>query len=192
VSGRIQSLSRHPCSPKWTRLSYWLGWGDWCYPGQNDRIFTIISASQLQLGVIVKTFYCGSTSRWSEISTGIVCVAIGLFLGIPGIGLGFELVRGHTDAEPLLVVLLVMLSFFFLVVGIRLVTGRRRSGGGLLSPLMLRVCGFFFLAAPVWILLESKDWKAFHLLGLIGTGIACFSLANHRIEERLAGSSNDT
>ena len=143
----------------------------------------------MALRVIVKTQYFSSTSRWLEIPIGIVCLAVSLLAGIPGIGLGYELLRGQTAAEPLLVVAFVALASFFLIVGVRLVTGWHRKEGGLFSPQMLRFGGLFFLVAPVFLFFVAADWKAFHLVTLIGAGIACFSLANRRTAKRLGSAS---
>jgi hypothetical protein len=64
----------------------------------------------------------------------------------------------------------------------RLLTGRSRKDGGLMSPLLLRVGGMMLFVAP-WFLLLAKPsdlWRWGHVVTMTSAGIACWILAARR------------
>ena len=119
--------------------------------------------------------------RWLEVVVGVAC-------GIAGLGLvGFALFMGSSllverdyGAEIwFFVVSCLALGILFALLAYRLITGRPRRDGGLLSPLGLRLGGLFLLSAIVSRLV-SERWAIPAGLGLLGGVVTCFSLARRR------------
>jgi hypothetical protein len=64
----------------------------------------------------------------------------------------------------------------------RLVTGRWRSDGGLMSPWALRIAGTVFFLFAIFALIEREWTIVAAILPELGFGVACFALA--RVRER--------
>ena len=124
------------------------------------------------------------TSRLFEVLLGVVAGLMGaalLVFAALGASRGFG-----REVETSVVVILAValgLGLLLLVAGLRLVTGKRRSDGGLLSPWTLRFGGLIFLVGPIAMLFAKPSLLLIIKAGaLFSIGVACFSLANRREE----------
>jgi len=98
-----------------------------------------------------------------------VLAAYAMFFRRPGVGV--------------VVVLTVALALGLLLfaAGLRLVTGKHRSDGGLFSPWVLRFGALIFLAAPVLALFFHRSWTMIIEAGVsLSAAVACFTVANRR------------
>jgi hypothetical protein len=122
------------------------------------------------------------TPRLFEALLGLVAGLLGaalLVFAALGASRGF----GREVAISVVVILAVALGLgsLLFVAGLRLVTGKRRSDGGLLSPWTLRLGGLIFFVGPIVMLFAKPSLLMIVKAGaLFGIGVACFSLANRR------------
>ena len=131
------------------------------------------------------------TSRFFEALLGLVTGLSGaalLVFAALGASRGF----GREVETSVIVILAVALGLglLLLVAGFRLVTGKRRSDGGLLSPWTLRCGGLIFFVGPIAMLFAKPSLLMIAKAGaLFGIGVACFSLANRREEHTFQRNS---
>jgi hypothetical protein len=75
----------------------------------------------------------------------------------------------------------IAVGLLLFVAGLRLVTGKHRSDGGLFSPWILRFGALIFLASPVIALFVHRSWTMIFEAGVsLTAAVACFALANRR------------
>jgi hypothetical protein len=125
-------------------------------------------------------------SRMSEIMLGVVATLLGAALALFA---ALVVWRAFVQQLPTSVVIIFSIAFglglILFVAGLRLLTGKRRSAGGLFSPWVLRFGGLIFFAGPIAVLFTKPA-----LLTILkaaagfGAGVACFALANRR-EQRI-------
>ena len=83
------------------------------------------------------------------------------------------------------------LGVLLLVAGLRLLTGKRRRDGGLLSPWTLRFGGLIFFVGPIVMLFAKPSLLIIvKAAASFGIGVACFALANRREQHTLRGDSD--
>jgi len=139
--------------------------------------------------------YLEDAGRPWEVGVGIVVAALAsLFLWLAGIVIVGGIQRGilsppifERGKGAFLIVpgILLALGLPGAWIAFRLISGRKRKDGGLMSPLVLRVFGVLLIATPwLWVLAHrSQPWHWLHLLHLLplsAAGIACFLLAARR------------
>ena len=126
-------------------------------------------------------------SRKVSIVFGVLLTMIGspfLVLGVLG---SFKLVRDGVGNDTLFFVMLSgVVGLFCAWTGTRMIAGRKRKDGGLLSPLALRIGGLYFLLAPIALFLtadESDSWPLVLILELgfyLVVASTCFAIATRR------------
>ncbi|HKQ58355.1 MAG TPA: hypothetical protein VJY35_10860 [Candidatus Eisenbacteria bacterium] len=132
------------------------------------------------------------SGRGLERLVGVVAALFALlFIGLAVwvIVVGFErgvfeppLLAPGKRGIPLVIAILLVLGIPGAWVSFRLITGRRRRDGGLLSPGALRVAGVFLILASLACLIANRrdPWQWFHTASLITGGVACWVLAERR------------
>jgi len=125
--------------------------------------------------------FLARASRAFEVLIGTVATLIGAALLVLAAFAIYAITRSLPDVT-VVVLLTATLAFGLLlfVAGLRLVTGRHRSDGGLFSPWLLRFGALIFLAGPV-LALFHRSWTMLIEAGFsLSAAVACFTLANRR------------
>lgn len=122
---------------------------------------------------------------------------LGLF-GLLGVSVAvlFAWVVFQGDDEPAVGLALTILFLFLggpaCLYSFRLLTGRARSDGGIISPHVLRIAGVLLFLHPL-ISVAMKDWNGLILsFFFAGAGGACFALASYRERRSSPSSSGST
>ena len=150
--------------------------------------------------------YLAPSNRPSEIALGLFVGSLGLlFVGLAsyvvGWGVLHGLLKGPFDKGWLGFVLVPAIMYILGVPGLwvafRLLTGRARRDGGLLSPGVLRLGGVLTILVPVVLVIAAPThaWAWVHLLSFTSAGIACFILAARRdrgnaLDDRVSSPSS--
>jgi hypothetical protein len=126
--------------------------------------------------------FAARASRGFEILLGLVSTLLGAILLLAMAFATYNMLGHHVSLSVIAVLLATTgLGLLLLSAGLRLVTAKHRSDGGLLSPWILRFGGVFFLFAPFALLITQLSWSVVFEAGvLLSAGIACFALANRR------------
>jgi hypothetical protein len=136
--------------------------------------------------------YLEEAGRPWEIGVGIVVAGISaLFLLLAGVVIVRGIERGLLE-PPLFEhgkLMFMIVPLVLLALGIpgawiafRLISGRRRKDGGLMSPFALRVFGVLLIVSPWFVVVADRRhaWHWLHVLPMTGAGIACWILAARR------------
>ena len=136
------------------------------------------------LGAMDADHFAARASRTFEVIIGVAATLIGAALLVFVAFVIYAMARRPPDV-PVVVLLTATLAvgLLLLVAGVRLVTGRHRSDGGLFSPWILRFGALIFLAAPALALFVNRSWTMIIEAGVsLSAAVACFALANRREE----------
>ena len=134
------------------------------------------------LGAMDADHFARRTSRAFELIIGVASTLIGVAL-LLFVAFGIYAMPWRPADVPVVVLFTVTLGVgvLLLVTGLRLVTGKHRSDGGLFSPWILRFGAVIFLASPVLALFFHRSLTMIIEAGVsLSAAVACFALANHR------------
>ena len=123
--------------------------------------------------------------RAVEVLLGIVLAVIGLSLVLvwfAGVFSAFSTPSQWTNW--LGVVVVGLLATWCIQTAWRLLTGRERPGGGLLSPVALTVIGVVFAAGSVALAAFYRPLNLRFIAAMMASGLVCFSLARTRLRGR--------
>jgi len=138
--------------------------------------------SSSPLGAMDADHFAKRSSRAFEVIVGLAATLIGVALLAFAAFVAYAASWRSPDVG-MVVLLTVTLAVGLLlfVAGLRLLTGKHRSDGGLFSPWILRFGALIFLAGPVLALFFNRSWTMIIEAGLsLSAAVACFTLANRR------------
>lgn len=127
-----------------------------------------------------------SVGRKTSIAAGIALLIVGapvLLMGLAAIVLvpfkDFDRVLAGS------VTVFLVVGVFCVSTAIRMIVGRKRHDGGLLSPFVLRSAGAFFVLAPVLLMFDKgvdlrSIWRLLELGFCLAVAGGCFALASKR------------
>ena len=128
--------------------------------------------------------FAARASRVFEVVLGLVATLLGGALLLATAFLAFSTSMCCLPTQGVVLAFLVALAIGLLLfcAGLRLLTGKHRSDGGLFSPWILRMGGVIFLFGPVAAVL-NRSWFGLVEAGIsLSAAVACFALANRRKE----------
>jgi hypothetical protein len=122
------------------------------------------------------------SSRAFEVIVGLAATLIGVALLGSAALLAYATSWRPPDVGVVVVLTAILaVGLLLFVAGLRLVTGKHRSDGGLFSPWVLRFGALIFLAAPVVALFFNRSWTMIIEAAVsLSAAAACFTLANRR------------
>ena len=118
---------------------------------------------------------------------GVLLVLVGLpFLILGLLGTAKSAWEGNGNDTLVFIVLAALGGLFCVWTGVRMIGGSKRKDGGLLSPLVLRIGGLYFLLVPLIMFLSAGEVNWRSLLWILELGFylvvaaTCFALASKR------------
>jgi hypothetical protein len=151
-----------------------------CARGAHGALLRGPSTSPL--GAMDADHFAKRASRAFEVVVGLAATLIGAALLASAALVAYATSWRPTDVGVVVLLTVTLaVGLSLLVAGIRLVTGKHRSDGGLFSPWILRFGALIFLAAPVLALFFNRSWTMIIEAGVsLSAAVACFTLANRR------------
>jgi hypothetical protein len=126
--------------------------------------------------------YSAPAPRYLTLAVGLVATLIGAgLLALGGFG-GYRMLY-ETPGTSVTIILCISLviGLAMLSWGLRLVSGRHRRDGGLLSPWVLRSGGVILLIGPIAILASHRSLVSLVEAGtMLSAGVAAFAIARRR------------
>jgi hypothetical protein len=123
----------------------------------------------------------------------VVTLAAGIasaFFGVPLLlGGGFAILKFLAKPTPKDIEVIGCIAFaigvFMSLWAFRLISNRPRADGGLVPPWALRIAGAaFIVATPFYVFARHSLFSAWHALGMVAAGLACFGVASQREQKR--------
>jgi hypothetical protein len=142
------------------------------------------------------TPFSSSVGRKTSIAAGIALLIVGLPILLMGIVAVVRISPKDFDAFLLgFVAVLLVVGVFCVSTAARMVVGRRREDGGLLSPFVLRTAGVLFAILPVFLIFAEAVslrslWTILEIGFFLAVAGSCFALASKRQHPALSQSSN--
>jgi hypothetical protein len=130
--------------------------------------------------------YSAPMPRAVALAAGVVSALFGVPLLLLG---GFVIFSALKESTPTSMEVIgcvaLAVGAFMSLLAYRLISNKPRSDGGLVPPWALRVAGMGFIAgAPFYVWVNHSMVSAWHALGLVTAGLACFGIATYRERKR--------
>ena len=153
-----------------------------CARGSNRALMCGPSTSTL--GAKDADRFAARASRGFEVVLGVVATLLGATLLLATTFFAYSTSMCCLPTQGVVLVFLAALALGLLLffAGLRLVTGKHRSDGGLFSPWILRMGGVIFLFGPVAAVLNRSWFGLVEACISLSAAVACFALANRRKE----------
>ncbi|MEO1019471.1 MAG: hypothetical protein AAFY56_17530 [Pseudomonadota bacterium] len=132
------------------------------------------------------TPFSSSVNRKISIAAGIALLIVGSPMLLLGGVAVFHIFSKGVDSFPLgFVAVLLIVGVFCVSTAIRMILGRKREDGGLLSPFALRTAGVLFATVPAFLILTEgvtlrSLWTILEIGFFFAVAGSCFALASRR------------